>query len=98
MYAHMTIETIPMGFFDGVFFNDPVFFLLLMITLLGGVLGATSGFASIGAFGAFALFVHVATQVDLWIFQGLLYVFLTVLFVSMAATVWGFISSSGVQE
>lgn len=91
----MTIETIPMGFFDGIFFTNVVFFLLLMITLLGGVIGLSSGYASIGAFGAFTLFVHVASKVDIWIFKGLLYIFLTVVFIFMATTLWGIISSSG---
>lgn len=86
-----------MGFFDGIFFTNVVFFLILMITLLGGFIGVTSGFASIGAFGAFTLFVHVASQVDLWIFKGLLYIFLTVVFIFMASQMWGIVASGGSQ-
>ncbi len=87
---NMTIETIPMGFFDGIFFTNVIFFLLLMITLLGGFIGVTSGYASIGAFGAFTLFVHVASQVvDI---QGSM---LTIVFIFMSATLWGIVSSSG---
>lgn len=89
---------LPLGFFDGVFFTNVNFFLIFMITLLGGFVGATSGYASVGAFGAFLLFVRVATEVDLWIFQGLLYVFLTIVFVGMGAMVWGFLGSSGDME
>lgn len=93
-----SVVILPMGFFDGVFFTNVNFFLILMITLLGGFIGATSGYASIGAFGAFLLFVRVATEVNLWIFQGLLYVFLTIVMIGMGAMLWGFIGSAGDME
>lgn len=87
------IETIPLGLFEGELFNNVNAFLMLMI-ILAGVLGATSGYASIGAYGSFIVFTRVATETDLWIFNSLLYVIMSIIFIAMGLQVWQYIQSA----
>ena len=87
------IELIPLGLWDGALFNNVNAFLLLMI-LLAGVLGVTSGYASIGAYGSLIVFVQVAVETDLWIFNSLLYAILGIIFVTMGFAVWGYVGGS----
>ena len=87
------IETIPLGLFEGALFNNVNAFLLLMI-LLAGIIGLTSGYASIGAYGSLIVFVKVAVDTDLWIFNSLLYAILAIIFVSMGMLVWQYIGSA----
>ncbi len=86
------LETLPLGLFEGELFTNVNAFLLLMI-ILAGVLGGTSGYASIGGYGAFIVFVRVATETDLWIFNSLLYVIVTIVMLMMGLQAWGYISS-----
>ena len=88
------IETIPLGLFEGALFNNVNAFLLLMI-LLAGIIGLTSGYASIGAYGSLIIFVKVAVDTDLWIFNSLLYAILAIVFVAMGLQVWSIVSPSG---
>ena len=87
------IELLPLGLFEGELFNNVNAFLLLMI-ILSGILGATSGYASIGAYGAFIVFVRIGMDTDLWIFNSLLYVIATVVMLLLGLQAWGYISSS----
>ena len=88
------IETIPLGLFEGALFNNVNAFLLLMI-LLAGIIGLTSGYASIGAYGSLIVFVKIAVETDLWIFNSLLYAILAIIFVAMGLVVWNTISPDG---
>ena len=88
------IETIPLGLWEGALFNNVNAFLLLMI-LLAGVLGVTSGYASIGGYGALIVFTKIAVDTDLWIFNSLLYAILAIIFVAMGLQVWSLVSPSG---
>jgi hypothetical protein len=87
------IELIPLGLWEGALFSNVNAFLLLMI-LLAGVLGVTSGYASIGAYGALIVFVQIAVETDLWIFNSLLYAILGIIFVTMGFAVWGYVGGS----
>jgi len=87
------LELVPLGLFEGELFNNVNAFILLMITL-AGILGATSGYASIGAYGAFIVFVRVGMDTDLWIFNSLMYVIVTIVMLMFGLQAWGFISSS----
>ncbi len=83
---------IPLGLFEGELFTNVNAFLILMI-IISAIIGLTSGHASIGAYGAFIVFVRIATETDLWIFNSLLYVVLAIVFVVMGIQVWGYVQS-----
>lgn len=85
---------VVMGLFEGALFTNVNAFLILMI-ILSGLIGLFSGYASIGAFGAFVSFTHVASTVDLWIFNSMLYVIMAIVFVVMSMQVWQFITANG---
>jgi hypothetical protein len=87
------LELIPLGLFEGELFTNVNAFLLLMI-LLAGILGVTSGYASIGAYGSLIVFVQVAVETDLWIFNSLLYAILAIIFIVMSFLVWGYVGGS----
>ena len=87
------LETVPLGLFEGELFNNVNAFLMLMIALFGFV-GATSGYASLGVFGVFIVFVRIAVETDLWIFNSLLYLVGTILMVMMGLQTWNYINSS----
>lgn len=89
----MLVELIPLGLWEGALFNNVNAFLLLMI-ILAGAIGFFSGYASIGAYGSFIVFVHIGVNTDLWIFNSLMYAIIPIIFVVMSMQVWQFITSS----
>lgn len=93
----MTGTYVIMGLFEGALFNDVNAFLILMI-ILSGAIGLFSGYVSIGAYGSFIAFTHIASTVDLWIFNSMLYVIMAIVFVVMSLQVWQFIGSNGATQ
>ncbi|AAQ13743.1 hypothetical protein [His 1 virus] len=88
---------VVLGLFEGALFTNVNAFLVLMI-ILSGLIGLFSGYASIGAFGSFVSFTHIASTVDLWIFNSMLYIIMTIVFVVMSLQAWQFIGSNGVNQ
>lgn len=89
----MQLDFVVLGLFEGALFNDVNAFLILMI-IISGAIGFFSGYASIGAYGAFIIFTHIAVTVDTWIFNSLLYVVMAIVFVAMAMQAWQFVATS----
>jgi len=97
VWVHMANTHIILGLFEGALFTNVNAFLVLMI-ILSGLIGLFSGYASIGAFGAFVSFTHIASTVDLWIFNSMLYVIMAIVFVVMSLQTWQFVGSNGASQ
>lgn len=66
-----------MGLFDGYIFQNVEVFLIFMI-VIAGLIGAMSSSLSVASYSAFIIFVPIAIETGVWIFESLLYLILAI--------------------
>lgn len=79
--------------FMGIFSNLNAF--VTLIIMMAGGIGLISKKLVMGAMGSFLVFVYIATNTQLFIFENMLYVILAVIIVIMGLRAWNYANSGG---
>lgn len=80
-------QILGIGFF-GLFENVNAF--LILMIFIGASIGLMAKSLAVTALNGFIVFIYVAQNTDLWIFNGLFYIFLTIIMVIMGGKVWSY--------
>lgn len=80
---------IVFSFWDFALFTDLAVFLLMMVIIMG-LLGASSGYISVGLMSAFMTFVYAAQYANLTLYTNTLYIVLVLITIGMGMKIWGY--------